>query len=320
MRDRLQYTMRFVAMFCIYGLLLDCSNAANDEEVLSMILASSTRNLSSIHSATGKAIVSFDRQVDEEYAPGPGQMARSPAIKDCYERRKIEWYVSGEKRRTDELSLDIPEDKREYAMCPVNKRQCWSPDSNIYAHFRPSGRVDAYIGNPMKQAYFVPRMAVPRFDPMSFFIYFDKTLAQWVDLAGETEGTIAVISEAGQYLVSITWDSDSTTKASMKMVIDPQDNYNVTHASAERDGKSVFEVQVQYMQTEAHGRSISFPKRYVSTINAPGFSERVEVDFFDVALNSPIDDSVFSFEGMQVPARTAVRDMRSDPADKRIAH
>ncbi|NIP54185.1 MAG: hypothetical protein GWN00_30075 [Aliifodinibius sp.] len=281
---------------------------AQNSELLAFLSEGYEYNKSSIHSATGKAIVAFERIVKTN-----DKNILSRFGKGGIERREVLWYLSGDNRRIDERSIDIPEGKRRFGL-PITRETAWSPDKRIYFHHFQKFPAEAYINHPWREGFKFVRNVTSYFDPTLFFNVGEYSSLEKIyekfgsSLKLSTEGT-----EKGQcYKLYGEREYGDNLKQRIEIEIDPSQGYNVTkmqvYSNLYSEGPIIV-LDATYTDGKTNGE-FYFPKTYQYRFVGGDVTEIIDVNFSDVVINQPVDDKVFTFEGMGVPPGTKLIDMR----------
>lgn len=295
-------------IFTCFGLISCFSSCpAQDLKLLDFMAAGYENNKSLIQSATGEATVTFERIIntsDEGFLKKSG--------KGGVERRRVLWYVSGEQRRVDEKSIDIPEGKRQFRL-PRNRETAWSPDKRIYFHHYNNFPPEAYINKPWPEGFKFIRHVTSHFDPMLFFYIGEYSSLEKIYEKFGSSLSVSTEGSGAKKLYTIKGENRSSNRAlTIELQIAPNKGYNVTkmraYSSLYSEGPFM-EFDASYTDGGTNGESY-FPETYHYRFEGGDMTEIVDVNFSDVVINQPVDDKVFTFEGMGVPAGTKLIDMR----------
>jgi len=289
--------------------------AEDSDTSLDFVVAGNERNLANVHTARGHADFTFERISDG--ATDPTSSSRKMHLSTGIEHRKIAWFADGDKRRTDELSVDIPAGKERYGV-PMQRETCWTADEQHYlVHFVGSNRSpEAYLNQPLPKRMEFVRNSIARFDPMLFFKVDDSALNDWLAKLHSAHFPFKVTAKGSgdseSYVISGEEGAGASSKR-FEIQIDGGSGFNVikmrTYNSAVGESPILaFDATYTDGGTE---KAAFFPSEYHLRVRLPDGTESVDVNFSDVILNQPIDPKTFTFEGIGVPKGTVLVDMRT---------
>ncbi|NIT55624.1 MAG: hypothetical protein GWN00_05110, partial [Aliifodinibius sp.] len=292
------------------NLLVVCASIclAEDRNLFDFLAAGNENNKSSIHSATGSAIVTFERIVHSGDGSVLNRLGRGGI-----ESRKVQWFVSEDNRRVDEESTDIPEGKQRFTL-PRKRETAWSPDKRIYFHHFQKFPPEAYINKPWRDRFKFVRGVTTYFDPMLFFNIGEYSSLEKIYKKFSSSLSVSAKGVGDNQLYIIHGEDKSRDELTLtiELQIAPNKGYNVTkmraYSSLYPEGP-IMELDATYTDGGTNGGSY-FPKTYHYRTTGRDITETVDVEFSDVVINKPVDPKVFTFEGMGVPAGTKLIDMR----------
>lgn len=275
-------------------------------DALDTIIAGYEANRTSIVSGMGQASFTWSRTHEAD---------ASPSVKEAFsktgtEGRMVQWYFAGEKRRADTKSLPRQEGEEALTL-PIDEQMAWDRNSKIYIEHRGKDRLEAYIHKAVPEDKLAVRHIGSWFDPTVFLRLDDKALTDWLADFKRLNSEIGVDrKEARVYVIHarMHWESQGKHHQSdATITVDGDQGYNVTRFATSVDGKETLNIQAEYLGNGG----IFFPSKYRLRKNMNGLIDVMDVAFKNVQLNVPIDDSVFTFKGMGLPAGTPLMDMRA---------
>ncbi len=280
--------------------------------VLEEIKAGHERNVASIQSGTGTALVDYERL----RAPDPRPEAAGRPRSKSGAKRRIHWHVSGDQRRTDIESLELADGVEAIYKKPVYGKLAWSPEGSTYAGYSADGRLEKVsLHHPISFDIWGSEDAAFHFEPLAMFHPIGISLPRSLEMILEDAAPldITVHREDGQYVVE-TLSADGRT--AWTLVIDPAQGYGITRLESWRDGEQFTDLRMEYASSDG----VFYPSKIRYTRTEPPLHDPFDpsteptvtlvILFTDTRLNVPVPDETFTLEGMGVPEGTEVVDLR----------
>jgi hypothetical protein len=288
-----------------------------NDQLISFIEAGYSANLSSITSAHGFATFTFVRSFQS--LPSINQ-EQGPDLASGEERRRVEWWMDGVNRRTDEDSLPLEAGAVRFGGEETHLKSAWDAESRIYVDSVPYSGLHAYINFPRPSSFAFVRGVTAIFDPLLFFKVDNQNMKEWLDEIKTPQMHVTILqSKNDLFEIHAETPPDVETPLRLVMTIDGRVGFNITRlqewalgAGASKDPFYDFTGKFARSSPSAPFFPVDYHlKIFIDTEHKN--LESLEVQFQNVSCNMPIDPITFTFKGMGLPAGVRLTDMRADP-------
>ena len=310
--------MRRFRMSLSLGLLVYCSvwasmasAAASPEEVLEFLYSAYRHNQDLITQVQGSAAFRWHRDVYDEEMKAKG-------IDGGDWEGHVQWWSSGDRYRADWTPLS---DKENVFGDGRSTKVVSSPENRIHFNQWLNDDGSPKIEQVVIQEKWPDNGMSPRlipgnyyFNPQEFFKVDGWTPKDFVERHAKQGFTFTTDEDTknGEFTIRGEGQTTSSGPRCYEIVISAKLGYNVTKVVMYEKGKEenpLFLFQAQYSAWNLQDATY-YPVTYQFTLGEVKrrFREVVSVEFSEVQLNVPIDEAVFTLDGLGVPRGTPMYD------------
>jgi hypothetical protein len=225
----------------------------------------------------------------------------------------VKWQKSGEKRRFDVLS-DPPGNKTQDLLLPRNYRAATNREVCIFYDLAEDV---AYLNRPPRNAV-NPKNLYGNFDVLRLYRFANRSIPEllddWAKKGSIPEVAMEEVDGASCVRLTLTL-IDGDDRRVTDLWLDPQKAFSLVRGQYERFDKSntsrlVHEFSASYTESKNNPGVWLLSNLHLMDHGFQDSKETLEATFGEIEVGVPISDVVFSFEGMGVPAGTALLDRR----------